>query len=275
MNLYLIFRKSPKNYLIFIVAIFVMIIDITSEFFPSMTMHLKISRIFKHAVQLAILENNSDKANDILRSFHNYNNKFLNSEDLSLVGINDKYCNDWNKEFQAAENLIENSNPEQINKIREIYSIPYDIRKHQINAWKWEYYFFEHALTSRILTLDQLSRPYIFNGKDMVNRLIILVYAWPIADLKNDTNMIKKIHENQILNNENFLTPTERNFLEKWTLTPIWKGNNVFFGRFYNPVGKILIEALLPSYTGYQKRYRNIEIYQDYIRYDLLAIEKK
>ncbi len=26
--------------------------------------------------------------------------------------------------------------------------------------------------------------------------------------------MIKKIHENQILNNENFLTPTERNFLE-------------------------------------------------------------
>ncbi len=109
--------------------------NISSEFFPSMTMYLKISRIFRYAIQLAILENDPNKAIDILRSSHKFNNKFLNSQDMSLVGsmINVAMLG---IQFQATENLIENSNPEQIDKIREIYSTPYDIRKSQINAWK-------------------------------------------------------------------------------------------------------------------------------------------
>lgn len=245
--------------------------NISTEFFPSMAIHFHVARLYKYAIQLAVLENDTNRAIGILKSFHTYSNKLLHSQDMSITGWMINLAILW-IEFQVTENLIENSTPEQMDMIREIYTIPFDLQKNQINSWKWEYYQFEHILTGRIKSLNQISEPYLLDGKDTINRGIILVYAWAVADSQDDTTMKKKIYENQLLNNENFLTSTERSFLGEWGFT--WK-NNDFFAKFYNPIGKRIVETFLPSYTWFQIRYNNVKIYQDYIRFDLLWMEKK
>ena len=56
--------------------------NITDEFYPSLSINLQVSRLFKYAIQLAVLEQNTDKAIDILKSFHRFNAKLFGSQDI-------------------------------------------------------------------------------------------------------------------------------------------------------------------------------------------------
>lgn len=245
--------------------------NITEESFPRLTQYLITSRLYDAAIKLTLLENNKERTIELLKSFHEFNAKFYNSNISLAKGMIGNTLLDI--EFWTVEYVIEHTNTEQIEKIREIYDIPYNIKENQINSWKWEYYFLEHILTGREKSIKQVSIPYFFNWEDMLNRAIILHYAWAIAEVQNDTNLLQDIKENKKLNNNNFLTPTEASFIEEWISN--WRGSNIFFARFYNPIGKVFIESLIPSYTSYAKRYNSIGLYQDYIRYNLLWIGKK
>ncbi len=247
--------------------------NISEEMLTDFTQYLKTSRLYEAAIKLALLENNTELSIELLKSFHEFNTKFYNSNTNLLWWVVGNAI--LAIEFRSAEYIIENTDSEQIEKIREIYTVPYNIKENQINAWKWEYYFFEHMFTGRSKSINQVSIPYLFNWEDTLNRSIILLFASAIADVQNDTKLLQDIEENRKLNNDNFLIPTERSFIGEWLST--WKGRHMLFTRLYNPIGKLLIESLMPSYeayTSYTKRYNSTELHQDSLRYNLLWIEK-
>ena len=244
--------------------------NIASELFPSLTYNLSVSRFYDTAIRLALLENQRENAIDLLRSAHEFNIKFYRTNTTlvkGMIGITLLKI-----EFWSAESILQEWTPEEISIIREIYSAPYDIDENQLNAWKWERYFLEHILTGRWKSIKQVSIPYLFNGADMLNRADILLYAGAIAWIKNDSDLLDKIDKNKIENNTNFLTPVERSFIGQELST--WKSNNLVFAKFYNSIGKMLMDALLPIESSYRNRYKSIGLYQNYIRYDLLWIWK-
>lgn len=57
--------------------------------------------------------------------------------------------------------------------------------------------------------MDELSLPYFFNGKDMIERMMILVYLPSIANINKDTLMQEKIDKNLIQNKKNIISPAE------------------------------------------------------------------
>lgn len=61
--------------------------NIGSELFPSLVKYLKLSRIYDAAIQLAIIENDKERAIDILKSFHDFNTKYYNSNFSLINGV--------------------------------------------------------------------------------------------------------------------------------------------------------------------------------------------
>lgn len=242
-----------------------------NEFFPPLTHNLVVVRTYDAAIKMALTENDRWTAIELLRSLHDFNRKFFNTNISIAKGMIGIVL--LKIEFWSVESILENGTNLEKTIIREIYNAPYDIKKNQLGAWKWEYFFLEQILVGRWKSIKKVSIPYIFNGEDMINRGIILLYAWKIAEVQNDSDFLEKIEKNKLKNNESFLSETERSFLKEWRST--WRSNEPFFAKLYNPIWKSLIEALLPSMTSYDIRYQSIWLYQDYIRYDLLWADRK
>lgn len=245
--------------------------NISNEFFPTLSYNLVVARTYDTAIKLALAENDRWSAIDLLRSFHDFNTKFFQTNTSLVKGMTSLAL--LKIEFWSVESILENGTALEKTIIRTIYNAPYDFKKNELNVWKWEYYIFEHILTGRWISIKQLSIPYIFNGEDTINRATILLYARVIAENQNNIDFLEQIDKNKLKNNENFLSETERSFLKEWRST--WRSNEPFFAKLYNPIWKSLIEALLPSYTSYSMRYELTSHYQDYIRYDLLWAERK
>ena len=72
-----------------------------------------------------------------------------------------------------------------------------------------EYYRVNHLITDRRGTMDELSLPYFFNGKDMIERMMILVYLPSIANINKDALMQEKIDKNLVQNKKNIISPAE------------------------------------------------------------------
>jgi hypothetical protein len=249
--------------------------NIAAELSPSLITFLKVSRLLNFAVELSLLEGDIDEAINILRSFHEYNSKFYNNNNLSFVW--------WmigttmiRKEFKSAESVINKSSESQKNKVRDIYITPYDIAKNEITAWKWEYYRLNHLITNRRGTMEELSIPYFFNGKDMMERMILLVYLPSIANISKDTIMKEKIEKSLVQNAKNLISPAESAITDKKNLG--WRSKFPFY-MIYNPIGKDLMNPYLNAassdFQKYREKYRGSSLYQNYIRYNLLGIEKK
>ena len=249
--------------------------SIATELSPSLITFLKVSRLLNFAIELSLLEWNSDEAINILKSFHEYDTKFYNSNNLSFVW--------WmigtamiRKEFKSVESIVGYANTSQMSELRDIYITPFDTAKNEITAWKWEYYRVNHLITDRRGTMDELSLPYFFNGKDMIERMMILVYLPSIANINKDALMQEKIDKNLVQNKKNIISPAE------WAITGNknlgWRSKFPFY-MIYNPIWKNLMYPYLNTassdFKKYHEKYRGSALYQNYIRYNLLGIEKK
>lgn len=124
--------------------------------------------------------------------------------------------------------------------------------------------------------MDELSLPYFFNGKDMIERMMILVYLPSIANISKDTSMQEKIEKSLVENKKNLLSPAESVITDSKNLG--WRSKFPFY-MIYNPIGKNLISPYLGAagsdFQKYHEKYRGSSLYQNYIRYNLLGIEKK
>ena len=124
--------------------------------------------------------------------------------------------------------------------------------------------------------MEELSIPYFFNGKDMMERMILLVYLPSIANISKDTIMKEKIEKSLVQNAKNLISPAESAITDKKNLG--WRSKFPFY-MIYNPIGKDLMNPYLNAassdFQKYREKYRGSSLYQNYIRYNLLGIEKK
>lgn len=238
------------------------------EFYWEQSNFFRLSQIFRSSILLSILQEDIEWAIDMLRVFHTFNTKYYNNS--IAFGTSNRGNDMLRIEFWAAEIVIQNTtNDEQLDRVRAIYAIPFDIHNNQINAWKWELYLSAHMFTGRQESIESISIPYLFNGKDTLDIAKMSVYWLDIAKANNDNEMIQKIENALIVNKDSFILNENNESSENG-----WRGQYPFY-LIYNPIGKRYWEFYMSTLTGYLRRYHASEIYQNYIRYDLLGITDK
>ena len=243
--------------------------DLAHEFFPRLNMYLKTARILHLHGKKALMKWNIDTAMIVLVSLHQLDKKFFHNYDINLVGNMIGIAN-LSMEYSLAEEILEESNEEQKNIIKDVYIDELRLDIHEANGWRWEYYFYEHMMTWRGKSIRDISLPFLFDGKDMYARGSLLVYIKALAKANNDRELLTKIEDTLEKYNTSFTDPVER-----WLLgMPLsqWEQNFPTY-ILYNPIWRTLNNALLPSLESYHMRIHSLSLYQDYIRHDLLKIE--
>lgn len=246
--------------------------NITTEYFLPLTHNIVVARVFDAAIKLSLAENDRWAAIDLLKSFHDFNVLFY-SNNISLTkGMMGNTL--LSIEFWSVESILENITTLEKIVIRDIYNIPYDMVENEINAWKWEQYLFEHALTGRWKSLKKLSIPYILNGEDTYTIGTTEVYAKKIAELSNDYAMQDLLEKNHNKNKWKFPREYDSYSVNSNTTENVSSLSEIL-KTIYNPLGKKYLWVIFPSLTSYTMRYELTSYYQDYIRYDLLWADRK